>query len=331
MITGGNAQGKTNLLEAIGLLGMGRSFRTSHDRDIVRSGTRSAAVSGVAHVAAGDIRLACTIDIGGVSARKRYAVNGEPVKYMRYLGRVRVVTFAPADVALAAGPPSLRRSFLNAALAQDDVLYHEALAAYGKALEQKNALLRGLANWDESLLDVYDSQLAASGTAIVRARAAFAAELAPAGAGAYQAVAPGDAALAIAYRPSAQPDEMAGAIAQARPIERMRKRSLVGPHRDELDVTIGGRPIAVFGSQAQQRSAALALKLGELGVAAARSGESPLALFDDVLSELDANRQAALVRLLERQEQAFVTTAGLAPAGEHAVFFVQAATLRRIA
>ncbi len=310
---------------------MGRSFRTAHDRDIVRAGMRQAAVSGIARVEAGSIRLACTIEIGAASARKRYAVNGEPVRYLRYLGRVRVVTFAPADVALAAGAPSLRRTFLNAALAQEDVLYHQALLAYGKAFEQKNALLRGLAAWDEGLLDVYDAQLAASGAAIVKARSTFARELAHAAGSAYGEIAPGDEPLGVVYVPSADAGGLAAAIAQARPIERIRKRALIGPHRDDLHVTIGGRPIAIFGSQAQMRSAALALKLGELGVAAGRSGESPVALFDDVLSELDGPRQRALIGLLERREQAFVTTAGPPPSGPHAVFEVREAVLTRVA
>ncbi len=331
IITGGNAQGKTNLLEGIALLGMGRSFRTAHDRDIVREGTLRAVATGSARLHSGEIRLACTIDASTTATRKRYAVNGQPVRYAAYLGTVRVVAFAPPDVGLTSGPPSARRSFLNAALAQESAIYHEALLAYTRALEQKQALLRGLVPWDDGLLDVYDERLAREGETIVAHRAAFAAELAPAAARAYANVAPRDGELGVRYRPDIEAGSFEAALRAARPIERARRRALRGPHRDDVEIRIADRPVAVFGSQAQRRSGALALKLAELDIARSRSGESPLGLFDDVLSELDPERGDALIALLRTYEQVFVTTAASAPAGPQAVFEIAAATLRRVA
>ena len=277
------------------------------------------------------MRLACMLEIGPSGTRKRYAVNGEPVRYLRYLGRLRVVTFAPADVTLAAGAPSVRRAFLNAALAQESTAYHEALIAYTRSLEQKNALLRGAVPWDPGLLDVYDAQLAAAGETIAARRAAFAEDIAAPAAAAYARVAPADPRLGSATSRTRLPASLAGALAAARGAERVRRRALCGPHRDDLAVSLGGRPIAGFGSQAQLRSAALALKLAELEAGAASAGEAPLALFDDVLSELDPARQRELVELLGERGQAFLTTAGPVPAGRHARFEVRAATVRRVA
>jgi len=279
----------------------------------VQFGSLRATIAGEVALAQATVRLGCSIELvpgaGATIVRKRYMLAGEPVRYVRYLGRARVVSFSPGDVAIAYGAPSVRRSFLNAALAQESVTYHAALIEYTRFLAQKNALLRGTVPWDAALLDVYDERLRTAGRGIIESRLRFTQALASPARDAYAEIAPTDPPFVIRYEPSAAADTLGEALAEHRAVERSRRRALVGPHRDELQLTLGEWPAGRFGSQAQVRGAVLALKLAELEVAAADGGDAPLALLDDVLSELDPLRQSALLRRLERLEQAFITTA----------------------
>ncbi len=341
VLVGPNAQGKSNLLEAIALLGTGKSFRTSRESEIVRAGLPSATMSGNARVAAGDVRLACTLNLGTTGLRKIYAVNGRGVRYASYLGKMRVVTFVPAHLALVSGPPSARRSLVNAALAQESPAYYGALAAYGKVVAQKNALLRGSIAPDEALLETYDAQLVTLGTRIVLARRAFVAALDERAKATHRSwVGERDGELEIAYVPDVPvdvptSDGVAAAfvmrLAQRRVAEVARRTSLVGPHRDDVAFNLGGVALAAFGSQGQQRTAVLALKVAEYGVLEARSGEAPLLLLDDVLSELDPDRQRAFLRGVGSFEQAFVTTTHDVDVPVAAAYRIHAATLERVA
>src|SRR5579884_1501877 len=143
LIVGANAQGKSNLLEAIAMLATGKSFRTSRELELIRTGSVLASVVGSARVASGTLNLACTVAAVGASSRKTYTINGEGVRYARFLGSLKVVTFVPADVGLVAGPPSHRRAMVNEALSLADRRYYHELARYQKAAVQKSALLRG--------------------------------------------------------------------------------------------------------------------------------------------------------------------------------------------
>ncbi|HEY6327385.1 MAG TPA: DNA replication and repair protein RecF, partial [Candidatus Cybelea sp.] len=178
VFVGSNAQGKSNLLEGIAMLGTGKSFRTARDADAVRTGSDRAVLSGEAAARSGNVNLACAIERGPRGTHKSYTVNASPVRYANYLGRIRVVTFVPADLRLAAGTPSARRAFLNIALAQTEPRYYYELARYRKALQQKNAVLRGTVESDADLLDVYERTLLAAGTEIMLARARLIDELA---------------------------------------------------------------------------------------------------------------------------------------------------------
>jgi DNA replication and repair protein RecF len=316
VFVGANAQGKSNLLEAIAMLGTGKSFRTAHDTDVVRAGMELAVVRGEAAVRAGTVHLACSVAKTPRGTRKTYTLNGRDVRYASFLGKLRVVTFVPADLQLAAGPPSLRRAFLNAALAQDDPHYYRELARYRKALSQKNALLRGAVAADPELLAVYERTLIDAGTAIVLARSGFVRALAPAAAQAHDRFTGGGETLETLYEPNVAFEvptadaigaAFAARLAQAAAAERARKSAIVGPHRDELRLTLDGTPLGAFGSQGQQRTAVLALKVAEYGVMAQRAGQAPLLLLDDVLSELDRERAAAFLRGVGEYEQAFVT------------------------
>ncbi len=341
VFVGANAQGKSNLLEAIALLGTGKSFRTAREGEVVREGLPSASISGQAHVAAGSVRLSCSLSVTGGTLRKVYAINGRKVRYASYLGRVRVVTFVPAHLTLLTGPPALRRSLLNAALAQENPHYYAALATYAKFLAQKNALLRGAQPIDETLLTTYDERLVAEGTALILARRAFVAALAERARAVHRSwVGEAEGTLELAYGsdvPCEVPTEdgVAAAflarLAAKRIAERARGTALVGPHRDDLVFRLSDRPLGAFGSQGQQRTAVLALKVAEYGVAEARSGEAPLLLLDDVLSELDPQRQRAFLQEIGAFEQAFVTTAHPIDVPAAATYRVDGAQIERLA
>jgi DNA replication and repair protein RecF len=323
---GRNAQGKSNLLEAISLLGTGKSFRTSRERDLIRDGFELATIGGEAQVRAGIVRLGCTITASARGTRKLYAINGRPVRYAKFLGSVRVVTFVPADLQLVSGPPAGRRAFLNVALAQEQKTYYHELARYQKALAQKSALLRSEGEIDPQLLAIYNETLVEAGTAIMLSRIQFTALLASA-AERVHAKWTGAERLAVRYQASVpvevpSADAIAGAFsaslhAQAAQ-ERARQMSLVGPHRDDVELLLDGRSLAAYGSQGQQRTAVLALKVAEYSVMQERSGEAPLLLLDDVLSELDPDRARAFVQGVGEFQQAFITAThvpdGLPPA-----------------
>ena len=336
VFVGANAQGKSNLLEAIGMLGTGRSFRTSRDGEVIRAGADAATISGRASVRGGTVHLACGIVRLGSGARKRYTVNGTPVRYAGYLGRARVVTFVPADLELVAGPPARRRALLNAALSQERPAYYAALARYGSYLEQKGALLRS-AQLDLDLLATYDDGLATVGAALMTARRDYARALAVAAERAYGALA-ADGPLEVAYAPNVEfahddaREALAARMVAARSLELARRTPLVGPHRDDLAVRLAGKSLVAFGSQGQQRTAVLALKIGEYGVSTERGGEPPLLLLDDVLSELDRLRQDAFLHAIGGVEQAFVTaTAEAERFPGAATYRIELATLERVA
>ncbi|HTZ53873.1 MAG TPA: DNA replication/repair protein RecF [Candidatus Acidoferrum sp.] len=304
VFVGANAQGKSNLLEAIAMLGTGKSFRTSRDADLVREGLELAVVGGDAQVRAGLVHLGCTIAKTGNRTRKTYTINGQGVRYARFLGSIRVVTFVPADLQLVAGPPALRRALINISLAQDDRRYYHELARYGKALQQKNAMLRGTVEIDDELLAIYNNTLVETGTSLMLARNHFVQELAREAERIHGAWTSGAEKLVVRYAPSIKfeaptAEAVAGAFeARLREVaesERNRKASVAGPHRDDLELELDGHSLAAYGSQGQGRTAVLALKVGEYTVMRDRSGEAPLLLLDDVLSELDAERAAAFL------------------------------------
>jgi DNA replication and repair protein RecF len=316
LFVGDNAQGKSNLLEAIAMLGTGKSFRTSRDGDVIRTGCERAVVRGEAAVAAGELTLACSIGKSGRSTRKTYAVNGRDVRYASFLGKLRVVTFVPSDLQLTTGAPSLRRAFLNTALAQDEPRYYRDLARYRTALTQKNALLRSAEHVDEDLAEVYDRTLVEAGTQLIMARAQFVRALAAAAALAHRGFAGGREQLEVAYDPDVTYDTPAQAsietafwerLHHVAESERLRKTAVAGPHRDDLRLLLDGMPLGTFGSQGQQRTAVLALKVAEYSVMHERAAQAPLLLLDDVLSELDAQRSSAFLRSVGDYEQAFVT------------------------
>lgn len=314
-LVGANAQGKSNLLEAIAMLATGKSFRTPREIELIQVGGVLASVVGVARVQAGALNLACTIAASPSATRKTYTINGEGVRYARFLGSLKVVTFVPADVGIVWGPPSMRRAMINEALSLADRRYYHDLARYRKAILQKSALLRGGAAADPDLLAIYDATMVEAGTQLMLARRHYVAAVGDVAASVYGHWIPGER-FEVRYAPNVPYEaptqasiagEFERKLAARRAAEAVRKRCLVGPHRDEIELVLDGEPLARFGSQGQQRTATLALKLAEYDVLRDRTGEAPVLLLDDVLSELDSGRAAAFLHELAGIEQAFVT------------------------
>ena len=332
VFVGPNAQGKSNLLEALAMLATGKSFRAHRESELIRAGSERADVAGEARIAAGGIRLRCAIARTPAGTRKTFEVNGGAVGFARFLGRTRVVTFVPGDLQLVAGGPALRRAFLNGALAQLSPSYYRDLALYGRIVQQKSALLRGLVAPDRELLLAYNDELVAPATALIAARRDFVAELGAATAAIYGRWRGTAERLTLTYAPNPE-GEVAAALAAGSEAELRRRTTLVGPHRDDLRLAIDGRPLAAFGSQGQQRTAVLALKVAEYDVMRARTGDAPILLLDDVLSELDAERAGGFLAALGGFEQAFLTATEL-PAelaaiatGSAATWAIRAATV----
>jgi DNA replication and repair protein RecF len=321
---GRNAQGKTNLLEAIHYLATGRSFRTRLDRECIPWGAEPSTVArieGGVEGRHGRHELAVSL-----TDRAKYAwLDGKPVARLGdLLGTLRVVLFTPDDIALAGGGPAVRRRFLDVALSQMDPAYLAHLQSYSEAVRQRNAALRhqdsSLATPDgDDAIDPWAGPLVDHGVEISLARRASVRSLAGSLRGLYAEIAPTDGPLGLAYQsgsgigPDADREQAAASFrARLRAVadaERTRGQTLVGPHRDELELTLDGREVRHFGSQGQQRSVSLALRLGEVRWMRERTGETPLLLVDDLGVELDRDRRARLLALFAAGAQTLATTA----------------------
>jgi DNA replication and repair protein RecF len=337
---GPNAQGKSNLLEAVAMLGTGKSFRAQREGSVIRYGCERTAVTGRALLQAGPVNLGCAVVRNARGTRKTFAVNGGDVRYARFLGHLRIVTFVPADLQLVGGAPAIRRALLNGALAQSEQRYYRELARYMQTLAQKNALLRTNELVDADLLDVYNRELVAAAAVLIPSRARFVQELDTCASESHARFSGGAESLRIEYACDIQCDPLDASnvveafqrrLRESADLERIRKTSVAGPHRDDLVLTLDGRSLATYGSQGQQRTAVLSLKLAEYATVRDRAGEAPLLLLDDVLSELDDDRSAAFVAGLGGYEQVFLTAVAL-PAGLRAgahVYGIERAAVTR--
>jgi DNA replication and repair protein RecF len=312
VIYGENGQGKTNLVEAIWLFTGCRSFRTAETADLVRQGTADAMLRIAFESNAREQRAELYIQ-----KRRELRLNGFAEETpRRMLGVFPAVAFTPATLALAQGGPGERRRFLDVALCMLRPVYAVHLAKYLKALAQRNALLRRPvpegANAIEALLLPWEEALAREAAAISIARRQYLQALLPHAGAFYAGISGGREVLAPAYQPhgllpeewnEASPEALTeayrAALAQSRRADLRRQMTGLGPHRDDLYLQLDGMRLRAFGSQGQQRSAALALKLAEAAVLREQTAECPVALLDDVLSELDAGRQRDLLRYLD--------------------------------
>jgi DNA replication and repair protein RecF len=324
LVWGPNAAGKTSLLEAIVLVARGGSHRTSTDSELIRWGADVARIEGRTGTDAVEVALVRPGSIAAAGgARKRIRVNGVPRRSAALAEKLRVVLFAPEDMLLVVGSPSLRRAVVDQLAASLFPSYAAELATYARALQQRNGLLRAIRDetasreelryWDQPFLD--------AGGAVVAARHELLARLAAPLAAAHAEIAPEEAlagALQLEYVTNAPagPDEtprkaLSRRLAETAEKELWNGTTLVGPHRDDVAFAMAGRDLSAFASRGQQRTAILALKLAELDLVTATDGHPPLLLLDDVFSELDPARRGHLVRRIAELPQAFVTTTTL--------------------
>ena len=341
---GANAQGKTNIIEALYYAAFGRSHRTSSDAELIRVGADGAYIglSFRRHDVPGE--LSFTFARG---ARRRITYAGESLRQRDLVGILPMVLFSPEDLFLVKGAPALRRRYLDAELSQASPAYYGELLRYTRILKQRNAVLKDirerLAVPDD--LPPWDAQLAKSAAYIVTRRIAAVAQLGALSARVQAVLAAGEE-LALAYEIAGAgaedfaEDDMTEALhvwynkmlCEGRARDIARAATGVGPHLDDLVLRVGGMSLRSYGSQGQQRTGALALKLAELFYLQENIGEAPILLLDDVMSELDADRRRALLDFIRHEHiQTFITATDAAyfPAERMGTYrYVEAGTVR---
>lgn len=322
MIVGDNAQGKTNLLEAIALLSTFHSFRKSSLSELIYKNRdffllRSCFSAGLAEH---------TMN-AAYSKEKKYLVrlDGEDKKRVAPLvGLLNTVVFSPDDLMLMKGKPEDRRNFLDREIIQISPGMQTVFNRYHKALKQRNALLKSVSEGflNQNLLDAYDEPLAENGAYILWRRKDMLERLQPLVRLSHRKITDGNEELLLNYECSLdndlrsnQPLEIwknffSEALRENREKDIKRGITTLGPHRDDIRFYLNGDDIRIFGSQGQQRTAALALKIGELELMKGQKGEYPVFLLDDVLSELDEKRKSALIEVINGKLQTFITDTG---------------------
>ncbi|MDR2687829.1 MAG: DNA replication and repair protein RecF [Oscillospiraceae bacterium] len=298
VIFGENGQGKTSLLEAIWLFTGCRSFRCADAAEMVKEHEAQANLQ-TSFISNGR-EQAASLEI---AKRRALTLNGFPQETpRRMLGVFPAVAFTPDTLSLVKGGPGERRRFLDVALSMLTPAYAVRLSKYLKALAQRNALLRQ-PNPPEDLLNTWDSSLAKEAAGILSARLNYLGELIPRAMEFYRNISGAREALGIVPHITGADEPTEGsylaAFARTRQNDLRRQMTTAGPHRDDLHLTLDNRPLRDFGSQGQQRSAARALRLAEAAALGGIAREAPAALLDDVRSELDARRQADLLKYLE--------------------------------
>lgn len=307
IITGRNGQGKSNLVEAISLLAYGKSFRTSSLREITQWGEPACSVFGTFTSERGEEKIGVVITEG----RREIIINDTSHRSLSaLLGKVPLVTFAPADIELVRGTPSERRRFLDRHTVEVFPSTAPHLVAYQRALQQKNALLkddpdpRAIASWNDIL--------AREGSALLKARSQFVSSLSRQATIWYEKMAPEGEIFSLALLSDQEdnsPEAIRGRLEEAMRREMGAGISLVGPHRDDLLLSLHGHDARECASQGQVRSMVLALKLGVVALIEEVRGESPLIVLDDVAAELDAGRQGRfLSEVLQGKRQVFMTS-----------------------
>jgi DNA replication and repair protein RecF len=295
VLQGANAQGKSNLLESVYTVATGRSPRVGTDVEVIRFGQDRAYVRGAVR---NGRTAVLEIAVERATGEKRVKVNGIPASRGQMLGRLVAVLAGPLDDGVVRGAPEYRRRVIDAALSQMSPSYYFNLTRYARVVRQRNRLLREAAAG--GALDPWDRQLIELGAGLIDRRRRFVARLAARAAVRHARIAGQDERLEMAYVCSAgdgeERDALARALAQRRGEELRRGTSLVGPHRDDLQICLGGMDLKMFGSRGQQRTAALSLRLSEADFLRDEIGEWPVVLLDDVLADLDASRQSFLLR-----------------------------------
>ena len=311
ILQGRNAAGKTNLLEAVGFLSFGKSFRTQKETECIREGQETAYIKGHIICAQGPLGMEALLS---VQDKKSLKVNSQPVKKMGELfGHFIAVVFSPEDLKMLKESPSYRRRFMDMEISKLRPTYFFELQEYQKALAQKNALLKSRINENQlkKLVSIYNEQLSVHGEKIIQARQAFLKRIDEMGREIHRNLSDGEF-LSVKYKSSVSTDRIREAL-----FEKMEKSlsseieqgfCLYGPHREDFSVTLNNSEIKAYSSQGQIRTAVLSMKLATLRIANQDFAESAVLLLDDVFSELDAARQSALLQHV-KGAQCFITTA----------------------
>ncbi|NCJ08547.1 DNA replication/repair protein RecF [Synechococcales cyanobacterium C] len=322
ILVGQNAQGKSNLLEGIELLSTLRSHRTSRDQDLIRDAEPIGQISAILERQSGSVDLKLTLRSNG---RRTVAVNSEAVRrQLDFLGNLNAVQFSTLDLDIVRGGPAERRQWLDAVLIQLEPLAAYVLQQYQHVLKQRNALLKQHrvhgTPLDPQQLDLWNQQLATAGVRVIERRRRLLERLAPLAAHWHSRISGHHEQLQLVYQPNVEPEPQSPEAAQSHFLAQLQDKStaeqyqgqtLVGPHRDEISMTLNQTPARQYGSQGQQRTLILALKLAELTLIDEVVGDPPLLLLDDVLAELDLNRQNQLLDAIQERFQTFITTTHL--------------------
>lgn len=320
VFTGLNGAGKTNVLEAFFLCALGRSHRTGRDGELIRLGEQEGMVLVRLDTRGGTRSIRCELRSG---ERKKVSLDGSPLQRSgELMGCLNVVMFSPEDLVLIKGGPQERRRFLDMELSQLKPAYYYTLQQYNIALKQRNNLLKEPDCLQNDMLELWDEQLSKLGARIMADRAQFCRALSREAGSLHDHMSGGKETLEVFYDPDIRcADEglLRESIAEAliNGLERDMYRGFTGagPHRDDLGLRLNDLDVRTFGSQGQQRTAALSLKLSEIALIRRIRGENPVLLLDDVFSELDGRRQKLLLSAVEGC-QCFITCTGLEELGE---------------
>lgn len=316
---GENAQGKTNVMESLYVLAMAKSHRTSNDKDLIRWDADYGKIEGVLQKRYGQLPIELTVSKKGKKGKINHL---EQTKLSNYVGQMNVVMFAPEDLNVVKGSPQIRRRFIDMEIGQISPTYLHDLLTFQKILKQRNSMLKNnhgrqsLAN--DVMFEVYTEQYVTAAIQIIRKRLQFMELLQEWAEPIHFGISRGLEKLVIKYRtvtglnPSWTANEMATYLQKK--LDEVKQReiergvTLVGPHRDDLQFFVNDYDVQVFGSQGQQRTTALSLKLAEIELIKQETKEAPILLLDDVLSELDDYRQSHLLNTIQGHVQTFVTT-----------------------
>ncbi|SKB15796.1 DNA replication and repair protein RecF [Planktothrix sp. PCC 11201] len=333
ILLGNNAQGKSNLLEAVELLSTLKSHRVSRDRDLIFNPQPTAQVTATLERDLGTLDLGITLRSQG---GRTVSLNGESLRrHLDFLSVLNVVQFSSLDLELVRGSPEYRRHWLDRLLVQLEPIYAYILQQYNQVLRQRNALLKQIKQNPETSeihhkqgeLELWDVQLAVAGTRVIRRRDRVLERLLPLAKVWHESISGSTELLDISYQPNVNLDLLNHSLSTAPPekiqqafYDKIRTRaiaekqqgiSLVGPHRDDVIFAINQTPARSYGSSGQQRTLVLALKLAELQLIEEVVREPPLLLLDDVLAELDLNRQNQLLDAIQDRFQTLITTTHL--------------------
>ncbi|MDF2558315.1 MAG: replication/repair protein RecF [Bacillales bacterium] len=315
---GENAQGKTNILEAIYLLSMAKSHRTNNDKELIKWDSEFTKIEGRIEKNTGVVPLELQVSQKGKTTKVNHITQ---TQLSRFMGNMNVVMFAPEDLNLVKGSPQIRRKFLDMEIGQISQIYLHEMKQYHRVLQQKNAFLKksfGIKTTEHSLIDVYNEQLVDLGSKIIQKRFEFLEKLKRSAYSIHKGISRNLEKLEINYQSSINVSEsmdltkiitlLEENFVKIKGKEIERGVTLIGPHRDDLVFFINGKEVQSYGSQGQQRTTALSLKLAEIELIHNETGEYPILLLDDVLSELDDHRQSHLLNTIEGKVQTFITT-----------------------